>query len=472
MYLDENDIDSVGVKILAKVLETNQTLEKLFLYGNSLGDEGIQALAEALQTNQSLQYLDLRFTEIGPLGIQSLAGMLKCNQGLQELELSGNRMGSSEVILLMKTLETNRSLRILTLGEDDSIEIEAKALAKLLTKNQYLVQLNFVPKFRNDDKGIIALAKTLEENLSFENLFLQANQIRDKGAQLFGEVLTKNQGLKNLNLSNNKISDVGAQALALGLEINQTLQELYLSRNQIGEEGIKVLASVLEQNYTLQYLIFSADEGEFEPNVRIKTLLEVNRQTVSTFEKQIREAQNFLSSYQASTDPKYFLQLQNFLQAWSQKSKDIIPCIEEINRQSGRPELSERHRSKLQWILTDLSDRLYNLCLDPFEHKLMELSHQYVMGKTSVEKGNSELIHDLYETWMQFFGFECPDWLEEKEERLMPFGNLLSIAVGNTKENATDLQEPASLFKRIIQLEEDTKKVQDLHKQIFNTTIQ
>lgn len=104
-----------GIVRIASLLQNNQTLEQLDLYGNHVGFEGIKALAAALEANTTLQVLDLQKCSIDDEGAQILAALLKKNPALQELDLSYNFIGKQGKHILKEALKENSSLQGLDL---------------------------------------------------------------------------------------------------------------------------------------------------------------------------------------------------------------------------------------------------------------------------------------------------------------------------------------------------------------------
>jgi len=78
------------------------------------------------------------------------------------------------------------------------------------------------------DKGVIALAKALEENDTLLSLYLESNQITQVGAKEIGAILSNKYKLSKINLNNNPLKDEGLIAIANGLLENDTLRVITL----------------------------------------------------------------------------------------------------------------------------------------------------------------------------------------------------------------------------------------------------
>lgn len=97
------------VKLIAKALEKNNTLEELNLEDNNIQDEGAKALARALEKNNTLTSLSLQRSGIRIEGAEALAKALKTNETLTELYLEDNYIGNDLKEEIYALLERNRA---------------------------------------------------------------------------------------------------------------------------------------------------------------------------------------------------------------------------------------------------------------------------------------------------------------------------------------------------------------------------
>ena len=484
-----NEIGDAGAQALGDALQVNQSLQWLTIYHNSIGAAGARALGTALQVNQSLQVLNLEHNNIGDAGARALGNALQVNQTIQTLNLHYNQIGDDGARALGAGLQVNHTLQSLNLHYNRIGIDGAQALGTALQVNQSLQKLNLSSN-RIGDIGIQALGASLQVNQSLRSLDLGYNLIDAAGAQALGTALQVNQSLQKLNLSSNGIGDIGAQALGAALQVNQSLQELYIEKNRIGTAGAQALGAALQVNHTLSSLNFGSnqignagtqaiaaalqvnhtlqwlginedligDEGIITKK-RIDTLLQGNKQITILFQQQIIQVQDFLQSHENNDGIllEHLPQLKELLQKWHTDSKNIIPSLEEILRQSGRSNLNDRYREKLKGIITNLTNRLHDLWLESFERKVAVLSNQYVIGKESAEKRNADLGYALYETWLTFLGSDCPNWAEDHIQSLIPFGVLLDIAESGEKKDVTDLTDAHLLFERVLSFKNESK---------------
>ena len=461
LSLGINRIGAIGAQALGAALQVNQSLRSLDLEWNNIGTTGAQALGAALQVNHTLQSLTLSSNQIGDAGAQAMGAALQINQSMQELKLHHNQIGAVGAQALGTALQVNQSLQSLDLASNEIGAAGAQALAVALQLNQSLWSLDL---WNNGigDAGVQVLSAALQVNQSIQLLNLGNNQIGHDGAQALETVLEVNQSLQSLNLERNQIGDDGVQALGAALEVNQSLQSLNLEENQIGNAGVQALETALQVNHTLQVLELSFNQiGDASRTAekRINTLLQENEQITTAFQQQIEEVKSFLQSYKndGSILFQHLPKLQKILQKWHDGSKQIIPSLEKILKQSGRPNLNDRYKAKQEGIITNLTDRLHELWLESFEKKVAALSNKYVMGKESSVERNVELGYALYDTWFTFLGSDCPNWTEDRLQSLMPFAVLLDIAESGKKDDVSELTDAYSLFERVLSFRNESK---------------
>ena len=458
LYIGSRQIGAAGAQAIGAALQVNQSLQSLNLEYNHIGAAGAQALGAALQVNQSLQSLNLECNRLGTVGAQALGAALQVNQSLQSLNLEGNNIGAAGAQAIGVALQVNQTLQELNLKYNHIGDVGAQALGAALQVNQSLQLLNLI---WNDigDVGAQALGGALKVNHTLQSLNLWYNQIGDVGAQALGAALQVNQSLQSLNLEHTQIGVAGAQALGAALQVNQSLQLLNLLWNDIGVAGAQALVETLQVNQTLQELDLNRNQigGDMKTALadRINTLLKENKQIATAFQQQIKPIQDFLKSYQneESITLSHLPQLQEMLRS----TENIIPSLNEMLNNSSRSELNSKHKEKLKDIVKNLTNRLHDLWLELFEQKLNALSNEYVMNKEPSKDPNVNLGYALYETWLTFLGSDCPNWVEDHLESLLPFGVLLDIAEGGDKQDISELKDPHLLFQRVLLFRNESK---------------
>jgi Ran GTPase-activating protein (RanGAP) involved in mRNA processing and transport len=112
--ISHNQIGDDAMKIFARVLITNTSLQNLHLGSNIIGDEGIQALSNGLKYNSSLWTLNLSENErmTGDC-FGFLADALYNNGTLKELNLSRTSLSWETIQTLVQSLQFHPSLTTL-----------------------------------------------------------------------------------------------------------------------------------------------------------------------------------------------------------------------------------------------------------------------------------------------------------------------------------------------------------------------
>jgi Ran GTPase-activating protein (RanGAP) involved in mRNA processing and transport len=77
LSLDSNSIGPEGAESISVALQTNKTLELLFLVRNNIGDQGAQSLAQILMVNEGITNLYLYGNNITEDGEEALKAALR-----------------------------------------------------------------------------------------------------------------------------------------------------------------------------------------------------------------------------------------------------------------------------------------------------------------------------------------------------------------------------------------------------------
>ncbi|XP_044179145.1 protein NLRC3-like [Acropora millepora] len=218
-------IGDLGTEAICKAMQSNHVTTHLILGGNKIGDSGAEALAEALKSPATqLSYLHLYRCQITSLGVKILAGSLQTNQSLTHLGLGSSSISCSATALA-EALQFNRTLTHLDLSYNKISDTEAIQLAQtLLDKNSTLTCLDLSDNNIGAEEeasssiscSVTALAEALQLNRTLTHLGLSNNQISDTEAiQLAQTLLDKNKTLTYLDLSRNNIGVKGKAKLEL-----------------------------------------------------------------------------------------------------------------------------------------------------------------------------------------------------------------------------------------------------------------
>ena len=215
-YIAGNDIDSVGMTLIANALSKDPYCKDLWLKRNPIGPDGAKAIAEMLKTNTSIITLDLVNTAILDSGCIAIFDALKNNTSLKSIYLDANGL-------------TYKSAHAIA----DYIRYRAKVNTEGLT--HLSIGIN-----RLGDQGAQIICDALRETwYPLECLVLSSNRIELDG---LCSILDYAQSTPSL-----KVLDIGYY------KATADMGEL---PNSFGNEGARLLARFILLNTPLKYLGF------------------------------------------------------------------------------------------------------------------------------------------------------------------------------------------------------------------------
>ena len=110
-------VDTESIQAIAKALENNTTLKKLYLGNNALDIASLEALAHALRHNTTLTNLHFGNNNIPHEGLWALVNALKSNLTLTTLSFRGVRLSYHHRLALCELLKNNTALTELDLSK-------------------------------------------------------------------------------------------------------------------------------------------------------------------------------------------------------------------------------------------------------------------------------------------------------------------------------------------------------------------
>ena len=133
-------VGNEGCAVIAGLLPTMTSLEKLALRGADVGDGGARVLADALPVQAgSLTTLDLGGNRIGDDGATAIATAIAASNFLAQLHLDGNRIGDNGATAIATAVAANNCLTKLNLDENRIRVAGVKAFTKTLSLDALLV---------------------------------------------------------------------------------------------------------------------------------------------------------------------------------------------------------------------------------------------------------------------------------------------------------------------------------------------
>lgn len=246
--------------IIGKLIKTNKYLESLNL-GRMIID--VDTICDALNSNYTLKKLNLCGCVIGITEIDCIAKMLQSNSSLEKLHLYEMDMDDSNGLrLLSNALKLNTSLKVISLGElQNYISEDFIDLLKSLKSNITLTELDIGCNNLEDvDSFANCISELLDVNTTLKKINLSNCQINHSGVTKIAMGLMNNKTLTDLDLRYCKSGNDGAWAIGHLLKHNNTLKNIGLYDNNITDEGVKYIYNGLVENNSLERITFSPED--------------------------------------------------------------------------------------------------------------------------------------------------------------------------------------------------------------------
>lgn len=177
LRLTDNPLGLGGAAAIKVIIDNKRcAINYLDLGGCNFGDLGIEVIAKGLINNTSIKALYLNNNEISK-GMKHLAHVLESNNTIQRLELYGNPCYSGSIIHFAEALNNNQSIVSLNLSQMRMDSYDSYCLAKSLRNNSTLQVLNLSYNYIVHGSSLLA---ALEHNFTLTNLDLYSNNINSK----------------------------------------------------------------------------------------------------------------------------------------------------------------------------------------------------------------------------------------------------------------------------------------------------
>jgi len=239
-------------------LGKNNSLSKFSMYFSLIDASGKIKIGNILKENTNLDKLTLKnFHYVDNSSAISFSENLKINQSLLYLNLAGNNMQENELMLILHALEYNTKLITLILDRNNFTINIAKALGKLLLKNNTLSHISLY-SCKIDNLIIRHISEDLKFNKSLKKLNLQANSINENGINFLKSALIQNCYLQDLNISQNELYKQGTYNLCDLLKENRGIRRLTIGENSMKPKGIRELINSIKIHRIIEYLSMGA----------------------------------------------------------------------------------------------------------------------------------------------------------------------------------------------------------------------
>ncbi|CCW60955.1 unnamed protein product [Phytomonas sp. EM1] len=231
--VDYSDYPMIGVP--SDLRNCNDVLNLSYA---GLGTQGSFALAAALRVNSSIQTLILSNNYITTSGAMAIIDAIIESRNVTEVNLSSNRIGAPETYP-----GVNASLR----GGD--------VINKLISSGSIITKLSLRDNYISDT-DLEIFSETLAENITLQHLDLSYNKLGHLGAIELAKVLSRNADLREINLERNTFGAAGCQILlAQGFLFNNTIKSFNLSACGLDDACASLVSRIISENATEEIII-------------------------------------------------------------------------------------------------------------------------------------------------------------------------------------------------------------------------
>ncbi len=190
------------------------TLQKLLLRSNGIGPAGGEKLAKLLTRAGELQELELTNNKIGEGAAGEIGEALACLKTITRIDIYACQLGSRGVVAMFSPMKGGCALDTLSVGSNMACDAGVKAMTEAL-------------------RGV--------EQLAFNSIKMQTNNITHVGAKTLAPVLAKASSIQSLELSYNNLGPSGGFAIfdALATRGKPPMDLLGLERCGLGDSGVE-----------------------------------------------------------------------------------------------------------------------------------------------------------------------------------------------------------------------------------------
>ena len=257
LNLEENVVSESLASKVTSLVHRNSTLKHLNLCNCNLPKALVKKIIHAVCELHSVEYLNVSGNEAIGLASEDLMEALSRNNKVRHLDFSRCRIlekGTLDILMSLTTIKCLRSLNFHSCYFDESST--SQHLPLVIMRNMSLQYLNLTD-CNLKVKGLVAIAKALQENIPLKHLCLSSNYITNEVSQQLALAVSKKNKLQCLALSDCQLEETGLISIAEALCKISSLRHLDLSHNTITDKAASTIASAIAYNTKLECLDFS-----------------------------------------------------------------------------------------------------------------------------------------------------------------------------------------------------------------------
>ena len=288
--LEYSNIGEYAAAELAIALFYNDALEQLWLRGNVLCDDGAAVILNSLQNLKTLLILDLSYNNISIESSDAIAAVINSNNSLEQLWLDGNCLLNNGVVRIADALQGHSRLKLLSLCSTGITEHVAEEISAVIKSNSGLEYL-MLGGNQLQSLGVSRLSKVLCGKENLRNLNFFSNRITKESAFELANVISHCTNLEELYLGNNMLETSGALEILEAVKTICTLRVLTLSNNNITKEAASSICDVIAIHYSLSILLLGGNDLQTDGVVQIAEAVRHNEavQLFAVFDNNVDE---------------------------------------------------------------------------------------------------------------------------------------------------------------------------------------
>ncbi|RUS33130.1 hypothetical protein BC938DRAFT_472954 [Jimgerdemannia flammicorona] len=293
LLLGNNIVGDVGAEQIAQYMrDPDSKLDTWYIAGNNFGADAIAVICDALAFNTKVKSLWFKRNPLKPAGAIPIARMLETNTTLETLDVLNTGILDEGVETIFNALKRNKTLRNIYIDSNGLTIHSATVLRHHLEPGTSNLRCLYLSCCRLGDEGIIELSRGLANDTKLTHLGLGSNCIGPTGCRHLVDALRNHPALQFVTLGftratlllgglSNFIGEEGALYIAQEwLPGNSVLRAIDLAHNGIPVAGIQALRDALrDHNQTITSLKI-AQFGQMQNprlKVEIDALLNRNR---------------------------------------------------------------------------------------------------------------------------------------------------------------------------------------------------
>ena len=268
LWLRGNKLNTAGALYILNSLEYLTTLQVLDMSYNNIGSQSADGIAAVIDNNPLINQLWLDGNDLHSIGTIIICNALKKIRTLSILSLCNNGITDDAADELSTVITQNVLLEDLLLSNNQLHSTGIKIIAESLSK---LIKLRKLDLFNNNisKEGASSLAIVIQNSTNLQDLFLSGNNLETSGALEICNALSHINSLHVLTLSNNNISDEVTSQLIEVLN-NNHFYALLIGGNGLECGGLKIAQIIENDNIAMQLSDFCNNNISEQDKEKIK----------------------------------------------------------------------------------------------------------------------------------------------------------------------------------------------------------